>query len=116
MPETKSAAELTHPEPAAAPTPQPSPPPEPQLLGRVGELVHACFSGIYIQSLEPDEALRELAQLAQRESWRLGAWDCETGLSLPEQELTLPDLNGITIRSRCCAPPGSSPRVPAPRS
>ena len=96
MPETKSAAELTHPEPAAAPTPQPSPPPEPQLLGRVGELVHACFSGIYIQSLEPDEALRELAQLAQRESWRLGAWDCETGLSLPEQELTLPDLNGIT--------------------
>ena len=94
MPETQSTAEISQPEPTAAPTPPPTP--EPHLLGQVGELVHACFSGIYIQTFEPDEALRELAQLAQRESWRLGAWDCETGLSLPEHELTLPDLAGIT--------------------
>lgn len=94
MPETHSAAGLATPEPAAPPTPTPTP--EPQLLGRVRELVHACFSGVYIETLEPDEALRELAQLAQRESWRLGAWDCETGLTLPERETTLPDMAGVT--------------------
>lgn len=96
MPRTQLSAEPVNPELAAASTPRSSPPPEPHLLGQVSELVHACFSGIYIQTLEPDEALRELAHLARRESWRLGAWDCETGLSLPEQELTLPDMTGVT--------------------
>jgi hypothetical protein len=99
MPETLSAVPSLPSAPRAEPHPSDSshaPTQPPQLAARVGELVHACFSGIYIETQEPDEALRELALLARRESWRLGAWDCETGLSLPDQHVTLPDLSGVT--------------------
>ena len=77
------------------------------LVVRISELVHACFSGIYIQTHEPDEALRELAGLGRREGWRLAAWDCELGLVLPNdpqhdpqadspRNVPLPDLGGAT--------------------
>ena len=50
------------------------------LITRITELVHACFTGLYVESREPDEAIRDLTQLARAESWRLGIWDCDAGL------------------------------------
>ena len=55
------------------------------LSERLSEVVRACFSGIWIESHEHDEALRELTQLCARESWTLATWDVDRGLRLPGQ-------------------------------
>jgi hypothetical protein len=60
------------------------------LATRITELVNAAFTGLYIESHEPDEAIRDLTQLARRESWRLGIWDCDSGLSFPCAEVPVP--------------------------
>jgi len=64
--------------------------PTPTLISRITELVHACFTGLYVETREPEEAVRDLTQLARRESWRLGIWDCDGGLKFPCEELPLP--------------------------
>lgn len=53
------------------------------LTTRLTELIHACFTGLYIETQEPEEVLRELTALSRRESWRLGVWDCDSGLLFP---------------------------------
>jgi hypothetical protein len=65
-------------------------PPTSTLATRITELVQACFTGLYIESHEPDEAIRDLTQLARRESWRLGIWDCDSGLTFPCAEVPVP--------------------------
>jgi len=42
------------------------------LTSRLHELISACFTGLYIETREPEEAIRDITQLARRESWRLG--------------------------------------------
>jgi len=68
-----------------ATTTPPSPPTTntPTLTSRLFELVHACFTGLYVEAREPEEAIRDITQLARRESWRLGIWDCDSGLAFP---------------------------------
>jgi hypothetical protein len=61
------------------------------LITRITELVHACFTGLYVESREPDEAIRDLTQLARAESWRLGIWDCDAGLRFPCEQVPLPN-------------------------
>ena len=51
------------------------------LSEQFAEYVRACFAGIWIESFEPDEALREIAELCDRESWNLATWDIERGLN-----------------------------------
>ncbi|MHB8954936.1 MAG: AAA family ATPase [Pirellulaceae bacterium] len=46
----------------------------------LSEYVRACFSGIWICSHEHDDALREIAQLCQQQSWSLATWDIGAGL------------------------------------
>lgn len=46
------------------------------------EYVNAAFTGIWIQTLEPDEAERELLQLARERDWKLAVWDVANGLRL----------------------------------
>ena len=59
------------------------------LSHHLSEYIAACFTGIWIQSHEHDDALAELAQLCQRESWRLATWDLAQGLRLPGQQESL---------------------------
>ncbi|ELP31076.1 AAA ATPase central domain protein, partial [Rhodopirellula baltica SWK14] len=47
------------------------------------ELVDACFSGIYINSHEHEDAISELALLCGVEQWSLSTWDIDRGLSPP---------------------------------
>ena len=42
----------------------------------------ALISGVWIRSSEPDEAEREIAQLARQQKWKLAAWDISNGLRL----------------------------------
>ncbi|MCA9091474.1 MAG: AAA family ATPase [Planctomycetaceae bacterium] len=50
------------------------------LTERLAEYVRACFTGIWIESHEQQDALMAIAQLCQREDWRLATWNIEQGL------------------------------------
>ena len=50
------------------------------LSERLAENVRACFTGIWIQSHEHDEALLEMSRLCHSEDWRLLSWDIDRGL------------------------------------
>lgn len=50
------------------------------LSERLSEYVRACFTGIWIESHEHEDAIQEIGQLCYHESWRLATWDLEQGL------------------------------------
>jgi hypothetical protein len=53
------------------------------LTTTLGEYVRAAFSGLYIETHEPDEALREIQEVCRRESWTVATWDIDRGIALP---------------------------------
>ncbi|MCA9091398.1 MAG: AAA family ATPase, partial [Planctomycetaceae bacterium] len=57
------------------------------LTERLGEYVRACFTGIWIESHEQQDALVALAQLCQQEGWRLATWNIEQGLRVAGAEI-----------------------------
>ena len=64
------------------------------LSERVSESVRACFTGLWIQSHEHQDALAEIADLCRRESWRMATWNIASGLSVmgvPPSEQSTPD-------------------------
>ena len=48
----------------------------------LAEYVRACFTGIWIESHEHQDALSEIAGVCRREHWQLAAWDVDRGLSV----------------------------------
>lgn len=56
-----------------------------KLSTRLTEYVRACFTGIWIESHEHQDALSEIAQLCRDQQWQLATWDIESGLSTPGQ-------------------------------
>ncbi|QDU31346.1 ATP-dependent zinc metalloprotease FtsH 2 [Anatilimnocola aggregata] len=56
------------------------------LQDRLSELIQACFTGIWVESHEHEDALAEIGTLCQQEAWRLNIWDLEQGLRIPGQE------------------------------
>ncbi|HUQ71027.1 MAG TPA: AAA family ATPase [Planctomycetaceae bacterium] len=52
------------------------------LANTLAEYIRAAFSGLYIETQEPAEALRELADLCRQEQWTLATWDIDQGLRL----------------------------------
>lgn len=50
------------------------------LTNRIRELVCACFSGIWIESQEHDDAIGELQSVCDDENWQLALWDIDRGL------------------------------------
>ena len=56
-----------------------------QLANRLSEYVRACFTGIWIESSEHEDALTEIATLCRDQQWQLATWDIETGLNIPGQ-------------------------------
>ena len=55
------------------------------LTQRLTEYISACFTGIWLQSHEHDDALREIAQMCHDQDWRLATWDIERGLQIPNR-------------------------------
>ena len=50
------------------------------LAAQLQEYIAACFTGLWIESHEHDDALAEIARLCHQESWRLAVWDVDQGL------------------------------------
>ena len=48
-----------------------------KLSDRLEELVRACFTGIWIESHEHDDALLEISGLCHEQQWRLATWDID---------------------------------------
>src|SRR4051794_307101 len=64
------------------------------LSDRLSEYVRACFTGLWIQSFEHEDALAEIAQLCRQENWRLATWDIDHGLQVPGQTSPAADTVG----------------------
>ena len=58
------------------------------LRNRLAEYVRACFTGIWIESQEHQDAIAEIAQLCREQSWKFAVWNIESGLSGPDQSTT----------------------------
>jgi len=54
------------------------------LLERFREYVRACFTGLWIESHEHQDALIAITQLCRQEHWRLAVWDIDQGLRVDE--------------------------------
>jgi hypothetical protein len=55
------------------------------LAERLSEYVRACFTGIWVQSFEHDDAIVEIARLCRQQRWSLATWDIDRGLTLAGQ-------------------------------
>ncbi len=53
------------------------------LSEKLAEYVRACFTGLWVQSFEHDDALAEIVRLCHDQQWRLAVWDIDRGLRLP---------------------------------
>ena len=62
------------------------------LISRLHELVSACFTGIWVQTHEPHEAAREITALCRAEGWRLGIWNCDSGVQFPIEQIAIPGV------------------------
>ena len=51
------------------------------MLTELREYVDACFTGLWIETHEPEEALAEIRRMAQENEWNLLAWDAASGLN-----------------------------------
>jgi hypothetical protein len=52
------------------------------LSDRLAEFVRACFTGLWIESHEHEDAIREIARLCRAENWRWATWDIAAGLQV----------------------------------
>ncbi|OYW25160.1 MAG: AAA family ATPase [Planctomycetales bacterium 12-60-4] len=53
------------------------------LLTQLNDYINAAFSGLWVTTVEPDEAERELVEHARRRQWTLAVWDLARGLRFP---------------------------------
>ena len=53
------------------------------LMNELNDYINAAFSGLWVQTVEPDEAERELVEHARQQHWTLAVWDVARGLRLP---------------------------------
>ena len=71
---------------------QPPPSSTPTIASRLHELISACFTGIWVQTAEPHEAAREITDLCRAENWRLGIWNCDSGVQFPIEQIAIPGV------------------------
>ncbi len=64
------------------------------LTEQIADHVRACFTGIWIESHEHEDALRDITQLCYNESWSLATWDIDRGLRLPGRETGVTSSSG----------------------
>jgi hypothetical protein len=82
------------------------------LTERLAESVRACFTGLWVRSSEPDDAVAEIASLCRREGWGLATWDVDRGLAAHDGEqvaIPAPDpLAAIRALGAMASPEGTA--------
>ena len=64
------------------------------LVTLLSDYINAAFSGIWVQTVEPDEAERELTYHARAQRWTLITWDIARGMRFPgNSNANAPELN-----------------------
>ena len=53
------------------------------LTKQLTEFINAAFTGLWVQTHEPDEAEREIVQLAKQHKWKVAVWDIAGGIRIP---------------------------------
>lgn len=56
------------------------------LTAQLSEHIAACFTGLWVQSHEHEDALIEIDRLCREQSWRLAVWDVARGLNVPDAD------------------------------
>ena len=59
-----------------------------KLADQLTTYINAAFSGIWLTSHEPEEAEREITQLARSKKWKIAIWDVANGLRLASNSTT----------------------------
>ena len=75
------------------------------LQTRLHEYISACFTGIWIESHEHEDALAEIAQLCRQQNWQLASWDIDRGLRHSGQATSEPNATTdplAAIRALAC--------------
>ena len=57
------------------------------LTQQLSEYISACFTGLWIESHERQDAIVEIAALCREQQWRLATWNIESGLQIPGTEI-----------------------------
>jgi len=78
------------------------------LSERLAEYVRACFTGIWIESHEHQDALAEIARLCRDEDWRLATWDVDGGLQIAGQVESADPLSAIKAVGALATPDGTA--------
>ena len=84
------------------------------LTEQLTDYVHAAFTGLRVQTQEPDEAEREITQLARSRGWKLAAWDVAAGLRVPSERGAFRGDALPGDRWPCCGPCPPWPTATAP--
>jgi len=77
------------------------------LSERLAEYVRACFTGIWIESHEHQDALAEIARLCRDEDWQLATWDVDGGLQTAGHVEATDPLSAIKAVGALAPPEGT---------
>lgn len=70
------------------------------LTQNLAEYIRACFTGIWIESHEHQDALVAIAELCRKEDWQMATWDIDQGLRVAGTEITTEVTDPLTaVRS-----------------
>lgn len=53
------------------------------LANELNDYINAAFTGLWVETHEPDEAEREILQHAREHQWRVAVWDVARGVRVP---------------------------------
>jgi len=66
------------------------------LAEQLRDYINAAFTGLWVQTQEPDEAEREILQHARGQQWKAAVWDVAQGMRLVGREASSGDAGGDT--------------------
>ena len=67
------------------------------LTTRLDELIRACFTGLWLQSFEHEDAALDIARLCHTQQWRFAAWDVDRGLALANDSAAAPTKDPLVV-------------------
>ncbi|MCA9041953.1 MAG: AAA family ATPase, partial [Planctomycetaceae bacterium] len=77
-------------------------------LKKLREYIDACFTGIWIETDEPEEAIQEIRQLALDADWTISVWDIARGFAASEGSEPADPLSALELFGTHASPTGTN--------